>query len=57
MGWGEGVVKEFGMDMLTLLYFKWITNKALLCSRRNFAQCYGAAWMEEAGGEWVHVYV
>ena len=24
---GEGVVREFGMDMHTLLYLKWITNK------------------------------
>ena len=26
-GWGEGIVREFGMDMYTLLYLKWITNK------------------------------
>ena len=26
---GEGIVKEFGMDMYTLLYLKWITNKDL----------------------------
>ena len=30
---GEGVVREFGMDMYTLLYLKWITNKVLLYSR------------------------
>ena len=29
-GWGEGIVREFGMDMYTLLYLKWITNKDLL---------------------------
>ena len=29
---GEGVVREFGMDMYTLGYFKWITNKGVLCS-------------------------
>ena len=29
-GSGEGVVREFGMDMHTLLYLKWITNKDLL---------------------------
>ena len=22
-----GIVREFGIDMYTLLYFKWITNK------------------------------
>ena len=29
-GCGEGTVKEFGMNMYTLLYLKWITNKDLL---------------------------
>ena len=24
---GEGIVREFGMDMYILLYLKWITNK------------------------------
>ena len=24
---GEGVVREFGIDMSTLLYLKWVTNK------------------------------
>jgi len=28
--WGEGTVREFGMDMNTMLYLKWITNKFLL---------------------------
>ena len=45
---GEGIVREFGMDMYTLLYLKWITNKDVLCSTGNSAQCYVAAWM---GGE------
>ena len=30
--WEEGIVTEFGMDMYTLLYLKWITNKDLLYS-------------------------
>ena len=29
---GEGIVREFGMDMYTLLYLKWITNEDLLYS-------------------------
>ena len=33
------------MDMYTLLYLKWITNKDLLYSSGNSAQCYVAAWM------------
>ena len=43
--WGEGIVREFGMDMCTLLYLKWITNKDLLYSTWNSAQYYMAAWM------------
>ena len=46
------------MDMYTLLYLKWITNKDLLYSTGNTAQCWVAAWMGGAfGGEWIHVYV
>ena len=57
-GWMEGIVKEFGMDMYTLLYLKWITNKDLLYSTGNSAQCYMSAWMRgEFGGEWIYVYV
>ena len=44
--------------MNTLLYLKPITNKDLLYSTGNSAQCYVAAWM---GGDfrkkWIHVYV
>ena len=53
----EGIVREFEIDMHTLLYLKWITNKDLLYSTWNSAQCYVAAWM---GGEFekqIHVYV
>ena len=43
------------MDMNTLLYLKWITNKDLPYSTWNSAQCYMAAWMGgEFGGEWIH---
>jgi len=57
-GWGEGIVREFGMDRYTLLCLKWITNKVLLKSTWNSAQCYVAARMGgEFGGEWIHVYV
>ena len=51
-GGGEGTVREFGMDMYSLLYLKWITNNDLLYSTWNSAQCYVAAWMGgEFGGE------
>ena len=57
-GWREGIVREFGMDMCTLLYLKWTTNKDLLYSIWNSAQCYVAAWMGQGfGEEWIHVYV
>ena len=28
--WGEEIVREFGINMYTLLYLKWITSKVLL---------------------------
>ena len=37
------MASEFGIDMHTLLYLKWVTNKDLLYET---AQCYVAAWME-----------
>ena len=55
---GEGTVREFGSDIYTLLYFKWITNKDLLYSTWNSAQCYVAAWIGGVfGGERIHGYV
>ena len=55
---GEGMVREFGMVMYTLLYVKWVSNKGLLYSPGDSAQCYVAAWVGgEFGGEWIHVCV
>ena len=46
------------MDMYTLLYLKWITNKDLLYSTWDSDQCYVAAWMtRKFGGIWIHVYI
>ena len=45
-GWeegGEGTVREFGMDVYTLLYLKWRTSKELLHS--------AVAWLGGASGE------
>ena len=55
--WG-GIVREFGIDRDTLLYFQWMMNKDLPYSTWNSAQCYVAAWMggEFSGGE-IHVSV
>ena len=49
---GKGIVREFEIDMYTLLYLKWITNKVLLYSTGKSVQCYVAVWMgREFGGE------
>ena len=54
----EEIVRESGIDMYTLLYFKWITTKALLYSTGNSAQCHVPGCMgREVGGEWILVYV
>ena len=42
-GGREGIVREFEMDVYTLLYLKRITNKVLLYSTGNSAQCHVAA--------------
>ena len=36
-GQGEQIVREFGMDVYTLIYLKWATNKNLLYSTGNAA--------------------
>ena len=42
----------------TLLYLRWITNKDLLYSTGNSAQCYVVAWIGvEFGGERIHEYI
>ena len=43
----EELFREFGMDVYTLLYLKWITKNVLLSSTGNSAQ-YVAIWR---GGE------
>ena len=55
--WGEGIVRDFGKVTYTLLYFKWITNKDLLYSTWNSAQCYMPAWMGGVSGENGYMYM
>ena len=43
---GERIVREFGMDMCTLLYLKWITNKDLLYTQGTL---HSVMW--QPGGE------
>ena len=46
------------MDMYTLLYLKWLSNKDLLYSTGNSAHCCVTAWMGgEFGGEWIPGYM
>ena len=47
--------REIGMDICTLLYLKRITNKNLLHSSWNSAECYVAAWIEGGLGEKVYM--
>ena len=48
--WREGVVGDIGYVMVTLLHLKWITNKDLLYSPGNPAQCYVPTWMGKGFG-------
>ena len=51
------MVKEFGMDMYTPLYFKGIMNKGILYGTWSSGQCSVAAWKGGAfGEEYVHVF-
>ena len=53
----EGMVREFGINMHTLLYLGWMTSWVLLGSTGSSVQCYVAGWMGgEFGGAWIHVY-
>ena len=54
---GERIVRDFWKVMYTLLYFKWRTNKDLLSSTWNSAQCHLPAWMGEGLGENGYMYV
>ena len=55
---GGGILGQFGMDMYTQLYLKWMISWVLAYSTWDPAQCYVAAWMGgEFGGEWIYVYI
>ena len=56
-GWVERIVMEFGMDMYTLLYLKWVTNKVLLGTQGTPLNVkWQPRWERSCGGEWIHVY-
>ena len=55
---GEGIFKDFGKVMYTLLYLKLTTNKDLLYCIWNSAQCLCTSLDGRGfGGEKIHVYV
>ena len=46
------------MDMYTLLYLKWMTDKDLTYSTWNSAQCNVASWIGGLfGGEWIQAWL
>ena len=52
----DRIFREFGTDMCTLLYLRWITNKLLLYTTENSPQCCVAVWTGEGfGGERIHI--
>ena len=55
-GCREGIVREFGMDVYTLLYSKWITDRAYCMAQGPLLK---VMWQPggEFGEEWIHVYV
>ena len=54
----EGIFRELGMDMYTLLHLKWITNKDLLHSTGNSGQRHVAPWMGgDFGEEQIYIYI
>ena len=54
---GEGIVREFGKVMHTLLYSKWITKKDLLYSTENSAPGCVAAQRGVGLGENEYMYM
>ena len=49
--WEARIVRELGMDMYTVLYLTWTTNRDFLYSTWNAAQCHAAAWKGAGFGQ------
>ena len=43
-GWREGIVREFGINMYTLLYLKWITNISQSVQSLSHVQLFVTPW-------------
>ena len=48
-GWGEGIVNEFGTDMSTLLYLKWITKQGPTVQHRKLCSVWQPGWEGSLG--------
>ena len=48
---GGGIYSEFGIDMYTLLYLKWITNRTYCIAQRTLLNIMGQPGMEGTLGE------
>ena len=55
---GEGIKWEVEIDIYTLLYMEWMSNKDLLSSTGKFAQYSLVTYVgKESEKEWLYVYV
>ena len=54
--WGEEIVREFGINMYTLLYLKWITSKVLLYRQGTLLHAPWQPGWEGSLGENEYVY-
>ena len=56
---GEGIVREFGMDMYTLLFFKMDNQQrpAVLTQETLPNVMWQPGWEASLGQKWIHVYV
>ena len=56
-GWGDGIVREFGMGTYTLLCLKWITNKDLCIAQGTLLNIMWQPGWEGSLGENEYMYM
>lgn len=54
---GEGIIREFGMNMYTLLYLKWITNRAYYIAHGTLLYIMWKSGWEESLRKTGHKYI
>ena len=54
-GWGEGIVREFGIDMYTLLYLRCITNKDPIIAQGTILKI--TYKEKESGKEYIYSFI